>query len=88
MIEYCLIGVLIYIITYMVSGLFITFGKNPYSTKIVGIITNIWILGSAIIAKEYIRYKLIQNVYEKDKIKIATTIIIVTGKKTDLLFLK
>ena len=73
-IEYCAIGVLIYIITYMISGLFITFGKNPYSTKITGVITNIWILGAAIIAKEYIRYKLIQNVYEKDKIKIAIAI--------------
>ena len=76
-IEYCLIGVLVYIITYMVSGLFITFGKNPYSTTIFGIITNLWILAVAIIAKEYIRYKLIQNVYEKDKIKIAIAISIV-----------
>lgn len=76
-IEYCAIGVLIYIITYMVSGLFITFGKNPYSTKIVGIITNIWILGSAIIAKEFIRYKLLQNVYEKDRLKIAIAISVV-----------
>ena len=76
-IEYCLIGVLVYIITYMVSGLFITFGKNPYSTTIFGIITNLWILATVIISKEYIRYKLIQNVYEKDKIKIAILISIV-----------
>jgi len=76
-IEYCLIGVLVYIITYMVSGLFITFGKNPYSTTIFGIITNLWILATVIISKEYIRYKLIQNVYEKDKIKIAILVSIV-----------
>jgi len=39
-VEYCVIGVLVYIITYMISGLFITFGKNPYSTTFTGIITN------------------------------------------------
>ena len=33
-----------------------------------------WILAVAIIAREYIRYKLIQNVYEKDKILIAVMI--------------
>lgn len=77
MIEYCCIGVLVYIITYMISGLFITFGKNPYSTTIFGIITNLWILAVAIVAREYIRYKLIQNVYEKDKIVIAVMISIV-----------
>lgn len=77
MIEYCCIGVLVYIITYMISGLFITFGKNPYSTTIFGIITNLWILAVAIIAKEYIRYKLVQNVYEKDKIIIAVMVSIV-----------
>lgn len=77
MIEYCCIGVLVYIITYMISGLFITFGKNPYSTTIFGIITNLWILAVAIVAREYIRYKLIQNVYEKDKTVIAVMISIV-----------
>lgn len=77
MIEYCCIGVLVYIITYMISGLFITFGKNPYSTTIFGIITNLWILAVAIVAKEYIRYKLVQNVYEKDKIKIAIMVSVV-----------
>lgn len=77
MIEYCCIGVLVYIITYMISGLFITFGKNPYSTTIFGVLTNLWILAVAIVSKEYIRYKLIQNVYEKDKIVIAVLISIV-----------
>lgn len=73
-IEYCLIGVLVYIITYMISGLFITFGKNPYSTTVFGIVTNIWILAVALIAREYIRYKIIQNVYDKDRKKIAIAV--------------
>ena len=70
-ISYSLIAVLAYIITYLISGLFITFGKNPYSRTLLGIITNLWSFATVIIAKEYIRYKLINNVYEKDKIKIA-----------------
>ena len=73
-ISYSFIAVLAYIITYLISGLFITFGKNPYSRTLIGIITNIWIFAVPIIAKEYIRYKLINNVYEKDKIKIAILI--------------
>ena len=76
-ISYSLIAVLAYIITYLISGLFITFGKNPYSRTLIGIITNLWIFAVPIIAKEYIRYKLINNVYEKDKIKIAMLISIV-----------
>lgn len=55
----------------MLSGLFITFGNNPYLTTLKGIVLNIWMFGVVIIAKEYIRYRLINNVYEKDKIKIA-----------------
>ena len=76
-IFYSLIAVLCYIITYLISGLFITFGKNPYSRSILGILTNFWAFGSVIIAKEYIRYKIINNAYEKDKIKIAIYIAIV-----------
>lgn len=76
-ISYSFIAVLAYIIIYLISGLFITFGKNPYSRTLIGIITNLWIFATVIIAKEYIRYRLINNVYEKDKIKIAIYISIV-----------
>ena len=76
-ISYSFIAVLAYIIIYLISGLFITFGKNPYSRMLIGIITNLWIFATVIIAKEYIRYRLISNVYEKDKIKIAVYISIV-----------
>ena len=76
-ISYSFIAVLAYIITYLISGLFITFGSNPYSRTIIGIIINLWIFATVIIAKEYIRYKLINNVYEKDKNKIAVLISII-----------
>lgn len=66
-IEYTLIACLVYIITYLISGLFVTFGRNPYSRTLIGIITNLWIFASVLIAREYIRYRLINNVFEKDK---------------------
>lgn len=75
--EYTLVASLTYIIIYMISGLFLTFGKNPYLTTIKGLLTNLWIFGSVIIAKEYVRYRLINNVYEKDKVKIAIVLSVV-----------
>lgn len=76
-IQYTTVAVLVYIIVYMVSGLFVTFGRNPYNTSFIGLIKNIWILGIPICAKEFIRYKLINNVYKKDEVKIAVIIAIV-----------
>ena len=75
--TYILIAGLSYIIINIISGFFVTFGKNPYSTTIKGYIINFWITLSVIIAKEYIRYKLINNVYDKNKAFIAFLIGIV-----------
>ena len=70
-IQYILIAVIIYILTYMISGLFITFGNNPYFTTVKGFLINLWMFRTVIISKEYIRYRLIKNVYENDKKEIA-----------------
>ena len=55
--EYAVIGALAYIIISLLLGLIVTFGKNPYSKTLLGVLTNIWIFGSVVISKEYIRYK-------------------------------
>ena len=73
-IQYTIIATLVFIIVYMLSGLVVTFGENPYSTTLKGLVHNLWIFGTVIFAKEYIRYKLINNVYDKDKAKIAILI--------------
>ena len=75
--TYTLIAILVYIIVYMLSGLFVTFGKNPYSTTPIGLLHNLWITGTVLIAKKIIRYKLINNVYEKDKNVIAVLITVI-----------
>jgi len=73
-IEYSIIATLVFIIVYMLSGLIVTFGRNPYATSLRGLTHNLWMLGTVIIAKEYIRFKLINNVYDKEKTKIAILI--------------
>lgn len=73
-IQYTTVATLTYLIVYMLSGLFVTFGENPYSTTLKGLIINLWSLGIPIFAKEYIRYKLINNVYDRDKVKFAILI--------------
>ena len=75
--EYTIIATLVFIIVYMLSGLFVTFGKNPYNATPLGLLHNLWIFGTILIAKEYVRYKLINNVYEKDKNKIAMIITVI-----------
>ncbi len=76
-IQYTVIASLAFILIYMLSGLVVSFGKNPYSATLKGLIHNIWITGTVLIAKEYVRYKLINNVYDKDKSKIAILISVV-----------
>ena len=76
-IQYTTVAVLTYLVIYLLSGLFVTFGNNPYNTTLKGLIINFWILGVPIFAKEYIRYKLINNVYDRDKMNFAIFISIV-----------
>lgn len=76
-IQYTVIAVLTYIIIYLLSGLVVTFGRNPYSTTFKGVLINLWIFGTIIIAKEYIRFKIIDNVYERDKTFIAIFISVI-----------
>lgn len=75
--NYTYIAILIYIIIYALSGIILTFGKNPYLNTVSGILTNLWIFGVEIIAKEYVRFQLIQNVYGKNKYKIAILLSII-----------
>lgn len=75
--EYTVIATLVFIIVYMLSGLFVTFGRNPYNTTFVGLLHNLWITGVILVAKEFIRYKIINNVYEKDKKKFAIIITVI-----------
>jgi len=41
--HYSAIAALAYIIIYLLSGLIVTFGKNPYATNLHGFIINLWI---------------------------------------------
>ena len=65
--QYIVITTLAYTFLYWGSGLFLTYGKNPYNIGILGILTNMYTTGLAIFCREYIRYKVINNVFEKDR---------------------
>ena len=66
-IQYVVITNLLYILIYLVSGIYPGFGKNPYDTSIKGIIINILSNVPVIVALELMRYKLANNVYKRDK---------------------
>ena len=77
--AYSLIASLVNIGIYIFSEVFIEIGKNPYSTSLKGILMNVYIYILPIVAKEYTRFRVINNVYEKDKkyIAVVATIIYV-----------
>lgn len=76
-IQYVLITILIYALIYMLSGLFVNFGTNPYASNFRGLVFNLYSTGLVIFCREYIRYKLIHNVYNKDRKIIFVLLVIV-----------
>ena len=88
-IQYVVVTALTYSLLLLISGLFLTYGKNPYSTTFKGIMLNLYAIGLVVICIEYIRYKLINNILKKDQKLIFILIIIVfTLKDVDLYALK
>lgn len=88
-IQYVLITVLTYVILLLISGLFLTYGKNPYSATFEGVLLNLCSIGLVVLGTEYIRYKLINNVLKKDKMLIFALIVIVfVLKDIDFIALK
>lgn len=75
--QYAIVAGLIYIIVYFLSGLFVTFGRSPYSNTIIGIITNFWVTGIPIIGREFTRYKIIGATRKKEKEIINILVIII-----------
>lgn len=76
-IQYVLITILIYSLIYLLSGLLVSFGKNPYYTSVSVLISNLFSTGVVIFCREYIRYRLLNNVYNNDKKNIFVLLVIV-----------
>ena len=76
-IQYVLIAMLLYAFIYLISGLFTGYGKNPYASNIRGIIINLFASATIFCSIEYIRYKLIHNVYKKDENMIFILLVII-----------
>ena len=75
-IQYVVITNLLYILIYLLSGIYPGFGKNPYDTSLKGILINIFSNVPIIISLELIRYKLANNVYKRDKNLIFVLVVI------------
>ena len=73
---YVIVTAIAYGVVLLASGLFLTFGHNPYSNTFTGILLNLYSMGLVMVCIEYIRYKLINNVYKKDKILILILIVV------------
>jgi len=65
--EYTFIASFVYIGIYVVSELFVEIGKNPYALSLEGLLSNGMVYILPIIAIEYVRFKLVNSVFEKDK---------------------
>ena len=74
-----LIASAIYIGIYVISIFLIEVGDNPFSHSFKGFIINAYVYILPIVAREYARFRLINNVYEKDKkfISVIVTVIFI-----------
>ena len=61
------IAAVIYIFFYLLSGVFVTYGNNPYNITIKGLLFNLYSIGFVIFTREFIRYKLMSNSNKDDK---------------------
>ena len=77
LIQYVLIAMLFYAFLYLISGMLTGFGKNPYHSSIRGVIFNLYSVGLVVLCREYIRFKLINNVFPKDRKSIFLVIVII-----------
>lgn len=76
-VQYIFITMLLYSLLYLLSGLLTGYGTNPYNTSVRGIVYNLYSMGLVVFLREYIRYKLINNVYKKDRSLICVLTVIV-----------
>lgn len=76
-IQYVFITMLLYSFLYLISGLLTGYGANPYTANVRGIVFNLYSVGLVVFFREYIRYKLINNVYKKDRKLICVLAVIV-----------
>ena len=74
-----LIASAVYIGIYVISMFLLENGENPFSHSFKGLIINAYVYILPIVAREYARFRLINNVYEKDKkfISVITTVIFI-----------
>lgn len=69
--------ILMYLIFYILSGLFFGYSKSPYSHSIIGVIKNLWSFVLIIVSQEYIRHILVNNCSKRKLFYVLTTLLFV-----------
>ncbi len=82
-VQYVVITSLIYILIYMLSGVIPGFGRNPYDTSAKGIFVNIITNVPVIISLELMRFKLVNNVFKRDR-KLVFVLVVIAFSIWDL----
>ena len=80
-VSYVLVTITLYAVVFFASGIFLTYGNNPYANTINGIALNLYSVGLVVVCIEYIRFKLINNSLNKTSIFI---IIVLTFALKDI----
>lgn len=75
-VQMSFIAGLTYVILYSLFGIWVSFGKNPYSITIKGFVTNFLVTGIPIIIREYARYKII-GITPKKNLKLVSFVLII-----------
>lgn len=65
-----------YIFLYLLSGVLVTYGNNPYNITIKGLLLNLYSIGFVIFTKEFIRFRIINNSTKEDKNIFIVTVVI------------
>jgi signal peptidase I len=65
--QLALIGALVYVIIYFSSGIIIGYTKSPFDRSLLGIIRNMWMIGSVIVAQEFVREAFFKTTTKHDK---------------------
>ena len=64
----------IYIVVSFIAGVIDGLGKSPYSHSPIGIITNVLLVGSVLVGREFVRSYLVNSITKKENFLIFTLI--------------
>ena len=84
-VKYVIVAILLYALVYFVCGVWTGVGKGAYLQGFGAVINNLYTIGVILLCKEYLRYKLINNISKRDR-KIVFILIVIVFSILDIKF--